>query len=97
MASNLDMDVLEQLVFNFVRCRPNIEEDRIVRFLTFGCESTAAEVRQALSNLISQSFISADEDLRYSAVGQPLPEPQCTCWTENGKQVRDALCQLHGF
>lgn len=69
MASNLQLTELEQLVLNCVREFPGVDCDWLQSYFM---NDKYAEVDQALSNLISHLFISADEHLRYSAVGKEL-------------------------
>lgn len=69
MASNLQLTELEQRVLNCVREFPGVDRDWLQSYFM---NDKYTEVDQALSNLISNSFISADEDLRYVAVGRSL-------------------------
>lgn len=69
MASNLQLTELEQQVLNCVREFPGVDRDWLQSYFM---NDKYTEVDQALSNLISNSYVSADEDLRYSAAGGAL-------------------------
>lgn len=72
MASNLQLTELEQRVLECIRTSAFIKPtaDDIRYFLRHTI--TGAEVNQAISDLVQKSFISADENLRYVAVGGAL-------------------------
>lgn len=69
MASNLQLTELEQRVLDYVKWNPDSSE---LDILVNNRGVPNAKVRQAIASLLSNSFISADEDLRYVAVGGEL-------------------------
>lgn len=71
MASNLQLTELEQAILDWVKITPNVDATVLRYRFAFDYDSKV-KVDQALSNLISNSFISADENLRYSAVGKEI-------------------------
>lgn len=71
MPSNLELNELEQRVLDYVKRHPGQDIKQII----WNCANASlnqAEVRQALAQLIALGFVSADENLRYSAVGKEL-------------------------
>lgn len=66
--SDLEQRVLDQVKHNILAMAPTADD---LRF-HFRHSYPPAEVRQAIAQLVSLNFISADEDLRYHAVGGEL-------------------------
>lgn len=69
MAANNELDWLEQRIVLALKGYPGSTAADILQWFLDASES---EVSQALSNLISMNYVSADEDLRYVAVGGEL-------------------------
>lgn len=70
MASNLQLSELEQRVLDYVKRYPRSTDNVII--VNFNLSSPPKEVRQAIAQLIALGFISADENLRYVAVGKEI-------------------------
>lgn len=69
MASNLHLTELEQDLLEYIQNEPGLTSHQIVDEF-WGTD--AVEVRQAIGRLVLLNFISADENLRYSAAGKEL-------------------------
>lgn len=74
MASNLQLTELEQQVLDYVQRYPGTSLVQIWAHLhnIRGASAPITEVNQAIVQLVSLNLISADENLRYSAVGKEL-------------------------
>lgn len=72
MAANNELTNLEQLMLRHIHNHGSRTEDQIISFWVTMAGNPIDEVRHALSNLIAQSYVSADADLCYSAVGGAL-------------------------
>lgn len=76
MASNLQLTELEQRVLDYVKQphpRPLMEQDIInYIFPRSNGQYFSGEIRQAIASLLSNSYVSADENLRYVAIGGEL-------------------------
>lgn len=70
MASNLQLTELEQRVLDYVKQHPGNPENVIIASMQWQVHPKL--IRQAISDLVQKSFISADENLRYVAIGGEL-------------------------
>lgn len=69
MASNLQLTELEQDLLEYIQNEPGLTSHQIVDEFW---NTDSVEVRQAIASLLSNSFISADENLRFVAVGKEI-------------------------